>query len=173
MSTPSAAATDPRRLFFQGSAFSRVSPDAMKIRTKIVLSFLFLLLFSIAPAFALISVGFMNKDEAKEAGITMKSRSDGDAGTKVWIEFKKEGFLKDFTYAELQITDAQGKHRVSARLEPVAVVHGQPKDVITLSFSADPAELENCAFFVVAYGSSRGDVGYVLKVKDFIELAKK
>ena len=145
--------------------------NPMKTSTKVILGILLLLFFSIAPAFALIGVGFMNKEEAKEAGITMKSRPNGDAGSKVWIEFKKQGFLEKFTYAELQITDAQGKHRVSARLEPAAVEHGQAADVVTLSFSAEPAELEHCAFFVVAYGSSRGDVGYYLKVKDFLDLA--
>ena len=148
-------------------------PMNMKASTKIILSFLALLFFSIAPAFALISVGHMTKAEAKEAGITMKSRPDGDAGTKVWIEFKKQGFLQAFTYAELQVYDAQGKQRLSARLEPVPVVPGQAKDVVTCSFSADPAELEHCAFLVVAYGSTKGDVGYVLKVKDFIGTGAK
>ena len=118
----------------------------------------------------MISVGHLSKEQAAELGITMKHRTNGDAGVMVWLEFKKEGFLEAFTYAELQVTDAKGKHLVSARLQPHPVVYGQPKEIVSVAFSADPAQLENCAFMIVAYGSSRGDVGYVLKVKDFLDL---
>ena len=34
----------------------------------------------------------------------------------------------------------------------------------------EPAQVERCAFMIVAYGSSRGDVGYVLRVRDFLNL---
>ena len=128
------------------------------------------LLFATLPCFAMISVGQLSKEQAAELGITMKHRTNGDAGVMVWLEFKKEGFLEAFTYAELQLTDARGKHHISARLQPNPVVHGQPKEVVSVAFSADPAQLENCAIMIVAYGSSRGDVGYVLKVKDFLDL---
>jgi len=118
----------------------------------------------------MISVGYLSKDEAAKLGITMRQSPNGDAGVKVWLEFKKEGFLEKFTYAELQMKDARGKHIVSARLEPHPVAYDQPKEIVSVAFSADPTQLENCAFMIVAYGSSRGDVGYVLKVKDFLDL---
>lgn len=124
------------------------------------------------PAFAMISVGNLSRVQAAELGITMKHRPNGDAGVMVWLEFKKRGFLEKFTYAELRVTDPMGGHRLSARLEPRRVVHGQPDDIVSVAFSAEPGQLENCAFMIVAYGSSRGDVGYVLKVKDFIDLEK-
>ena len=122
------------------------------------------------PSFAEISVGLLSKKQAAELGITMKHRANRDAGVMVWLEFKKEGFLEKFSYAELRRKDAKGKHHLSARLQPRPVVDGQPADIVSVAFSADPAELENCAFMIVAYGSSRGDVGYVLNVKDFIDL---
>jgi hypothetical protein len=100
----------------------------------------------------------------------VKHRMNGDAGVMVWLEFKKEGFLEKFTYAELRMQDATGKHLVSARLQPHPVVYAQPRDIVSVAFSGDPAQLENSAFMLVAYGSSRGDVGYVLKVKDFLDL---
>lgn len=131
-----------------------------------------LLVIAASPCFALISVGFLSKAEAKELGITMKSRKNGDAGTMVWLEFKKEGFLEKLTYCELQVNDAKGKHLVSARLEPHPVTHDQPKDLVSVEFSADPEELKNCSFMIVAYGSTRGDVGYILKVKDFLDVEK-
>lgn len=130
---------------------------------------LVLVLVTANPVFAMIDVGTLSPQEAKELGITMKSRPNGDAGIKVWIEFKKEGFLKNFTYAELRMRDNDGDHLLSARLESHPVVHGQAAELVTLAFSAQPSQLDKCSFLVVAYGSSRGDVGYYLKVTDFID----
>ena len=42
-------------------------------------------------------MGDLSKEEAKELGITMKHRKNGDAGVKVWLQFKKEGFLEKFS----------------------------------------------------------------------------
>ncbi len=140
------------------------------MKTLLKISVLFSLFVATFPCFAMISVGYLSKEQAAELGITMKQRTNGDAGVMVWLEFKKEGFLEKFTYAELQVQDAKGKHLISARLEPHPVVYGQPKEVVSVAFSAEPAQLGNCAFMIVAYGSSRGDVGYVLKVKDFLDL---
>jgi hypothetical protein len=128
------------------------------------------LLVATIPCFAEISVGHLSKDRAAELGISMKRRANGDAGVMVWLEFKKQGFLENFTFAELQIRDAKGKHLVSARLQPHPVVSGQPAELVSVAFSAEPTQLEHCAFMIVAYGSSRGDVGYLLKVKDFLDL---
>lgn len=120
--------------------------------------------------FAMISVGVLSKATAKDKyGITMHARKNGDAGIKVWLQFKKKGWLQKFTYAELRIED-RGKHLVSAKLQPNPIHHRQPKDITTVSFSADPDQLAQCSFLVVCYGSIEGDVGYYLKVKDFLDL---
>ena len=132
-----------------------------------------LLIFAIAhPAFAMISVGILSKEKAGEMGITMKSRNNGDAGVMVWLEFEKGGFVDSLSYTELRMEDRDGNHLVSARLRTHPVVHDQPEDVVTVAFSADPAELKNCSFFVVSYGGprSRGGAGYYLKVKEFLDL---
>lgn len=124
-----------------------------------------------SPSFGMISVGFLTKEKAKEKyGITMHARKNGEAGIKVWLEFKKQGWLEKFTYAELRMVDAGGKHLVSAQLQANPVHHRQPADVTTVAFSADPVQLANCSFLVVCYGSNEGDVGYYLKVKDFLDL---
>ncbi len=133
----------------------------------------FVLLVSLCSldAFALISVGNLAKDAAKEKyGITMHARSNGEAGILVWIKFKKKGILDNLTYAELHMTGSDGKHRISARLEPHPVVTQQPIDVVSLAFSASKDELKNCSFFLVCYGSEEGDIGYFLPVKDFLDL---
>lgn len=131
--------------------------------------FVFTLLAS--PSFAMISVGVLAKEKAKEKyGITMHARKNGDAGIKVWLEFKKEGWLEKFTYAELRMEDARGQHLISAQLKPNPVHHRQSKDITTVAFSADAEQLPKCSFLVVCYGSNEGDVGYYLKVKDFLDV---
>ncbi len=123
------------------------------------------------PSSALISLGVLSKEAAKDKyGITMHARKNGDAGIKVWLEFKKEGWLEKFTYAELRMEDARGKHLLSAKLQPNPVHHRQSKDITTVVFSADPDQLRQCSFLVVCYGSNEGDVGYYLKLKDFLDL---
>jgi len=119
---------------------------------------------------AMISVGVLSKEAAKDKyGITMHARKDGDAGIKVWLQFKQKGWLEKFTYAELRIED-RGKHLVSAKLQPNPVHHRQSKDITTVCFSADADQLAQCSFLVVCYGSNEGDVGYYLKLKDFLDL---
>ena len=127
--------------------------------------------FLVIQSYAMISIGYLNKEKAKEKyGITMHARKNGDAGIKVWLAFKKEGWLEKFTYAELRMVDPKGNHLLSAMLQPNPVHHRQPKDVTTVAFSADPDHLGQCSFLVVCYGSNEGDVGYYLKVKDFLDL---
>jgi len=124
-----------------------------------------------SSSFAMISVGVLTKERAKKKyGITMHARNNGDAGIKVWLEFKKEGWLEKFTYAELRMKDAEGKHLLSAQLRPNPAHHRQSRHITTVAFSADADQLEKCSFLVVCYGSNEGDAGYYLKVKDFLDL---
>jgi hypothetical protein len=119
----------------------------------------------------MISVGFLTKEKAKEKyGITMHARRNGDAGIRVWLDFKKEGWLEKLTYVELRVEDAQGKHLISAGLDCAPADRSQPKGIWRTAFSASPEQLSRCSFFVVCYGSNEGDVGYYLKVKDFLDL---
>jgi len=145
----------------------------MKSHLTSCITTLLLLCATSTQCFAMISVGSLNKKEAKELGITMHSQKNGDAGVKVWLEFKKEGFLKACNYVELRMEDEKENHMISAILEAHPVHHGQLDDLVTVAFSADPKQLNFCSFMIVAYGSTRGDVGYVLKVSDFIDVEKE
>lgn len=139
------------------------------VLSRIFLAVIWILLLA-SPCFGMISVGEMSKEEATKLGIVMKSRPNGDAGTLVWVEFKKTDFLEHFTYAELEVRNAAGKHRFSVKLAPGPVVFQQPSELISVSFSAEQEELEHCSIMLVAYGSSRGDVGEILQVKDHLDL---
>ena len=139
--------------------------------------FRYLLLFAVlttvipSSACAMIEIGVLTKEKAKDKyGITMHARKNGDAGIKVWLEFKEEGWLEKFTYAELRMKDKDGKHLLSAKLERNAANHRRSPDKTTVYFSANQDQLKNCSFLVVCYGSNEGDVGYYLNLKDFLDL---
>lgn len=137
----------------------------------VALSVVLMVAASPQKASAMISVGNLGKKQAKEKyGITMHARKNGDAGVKVWLEFKKEGWLEKFTYAELRMSDKDGKHLLSAKLQPNAAHHRRTPDKTAVYFSAQPSQLKNCSFLVVCYGSIEGDVGYYLKLKDFLDM---
>lgn len=138
----------------------------------LVLGLLTLLVLTVtAPrASALILIAELDREQAKDKlGITMHARKNGDVGIKVWLQFRKEGKLKEFTYARLQMVDEDGKHLLSAQLQPNPVHHRQPKDVTTVAFSAQPEKLKRCRFLVVCYEGLSG-TGYSMKVEDFLEL---
>ncbi len=114
----------------------------MKSATRRPMTLLSLLFFAVitSPSHGMISVGSLTKKAAKERyGITMHARKNGDAGIKVWIQFKKQGWLEKFTYAEFRMEDHRGKHLVSAKLQPNPVHHRQSKDITIVAFSANPA----------------------------------
>lgn len=70
---------------------------------------LFVVLFVVpSQCFAMISVGTLSQEQAREYGITMHHRKNGDAGVQVWLEFKKVGFLEKFSYCELRMKDRKG-----------------------------------------------------------------
>ena len=113
----------------------------------------------------------LTKEKAKEKyGITMHARKNGDAGIRVWLEFKKEGWLEKLTYAELRVENSKGRRLISAGLEPKPGARGQSKDTSSLRFRRLRNNLRQCSFFLVCYGSNEGDVGYYLKAKDFLDL---
>lgn len=106
---------------------------------------LFVLLFVAVTSgvcLAMIEVGSLTKVTAKEKyGITMHARQNGDAGIKVWLE--------KFTYAQLEMADENGKHMMSAMLQPTPIYHQQAEDLTTVSFSADASQLSRCRFWGV------------------------
>ena len=144
----------------------------MKPLTHLIIAILVILMATTAgKANSMISIGVLTKEKAKENyGITMHARKNGDAGIKVWLEFKKEGWLEKFTYAELVMKDSEGKQLLSAKLQPNAVHHRKASGKTSVCFSAKSDQLKRCSFLVVCYGSTEGDVGYYLNLKDFLDM---
>ncbi len=138
---------------------------------SLALLFLFVFTLLASQCFAFIKSCDLTKEEAKEKyGITMHARKNGDEGIQVWLEFKQEGRLEKFMYAELRMEDSKGKHLISAELQPNPRYLERTKDTTAVAFSVAADRLEQCRFFVVCYRDEGAHDGYYLKVKDFLDL---
>jgi len=107
----------------------------------------------------------VSREEAKKMGVALRSHPNGDAGVKVWIEFKTEGVLKNFTRVELAINSG-GKWLVDA---PLLTQRPTPGNV-SVFFSADPSLLDKCVLTIVVEDGARERYGYQFPVRDFIVL---
>jgi len=147
----------------------------MKYPINFVAVFLFLVAtFTCDVSHGMIRIKPLTKEAAKdEYGIIMHTAKNGDAGIKVWIQFKQEGPMKEFVYAELQMEDSEGNHLLKAQLEPNPAHHRQPEETTTVAFSAAPDQLNRFSFLVVCSDGIRGHRGYLLRVKDFLNLTNQ
>lgn len=138
------------------------------MKAKLTLALL-VALFLACPSrcFGLRVIAEVSKEQAKEMGVTLRSRPSGEDGVAVWIEFKAVGVLKNFTHVELRMTSG-GKHLVSATLQ----ARRTAGDVVEASFSADPAQLAGCTLLISVTDASRTHIGYEFRVKDFVAPAK-
>ena len=104
-------------------------------------------------------------ERAKELGATLRIQADGDAGTKVTLDFRADGSLKDFNGVELRV-EAEGKSLVSAPLQVTRRV-----DRASVHFSAASSQLPNSSLTIFVPGGLGGEA-YRFKLKDFVDLEK-
>jgi hypothetical protein len=122
----------------------------------------FLLIGLSSQCFAMMSITDVSNERAKELGVVIRSEMAGTNQVNVWVEFKKQGGLKNFSHAQLEIQD--GKRLV---LSTTMVTRpGPTPDSVLLYFSIDRATLSACIVTIV----TDMDLGYQFKMKDFIEL---
>ena len=138
-----------------------------------LLTVILVLVASSLQSNAMYSVGPLTKEEAKKSGVILKSRPNGDAGTQVWLEIKKDGPLGNANFFELRMKDSEGKHLLSNRIQPHPVTRDQAKNIITISFSAKPSQLSACSFWIYKGGSLRDSEILTIKVSDFLEVQKE
>ncbi len=138
------------------------------MKAKLTLALL-VALFLACPSrcFGLRVIAEVSKEQAKEMGVTLRSRPNGEAGVAVWIEFKAVGGLKNFTHVELRMTSG-GKHLVSAPL-----LATRTEDKVEAYFSADPDQLAGSTLLIAVTDAPRTHVGYEFRVKDFVETGVK
>ena len=135
------------------------------MKTKFTILILNLLLFA-APSrcFADYVIEDVSKAQAKEMGVTIRTEKNGDAGIRVWMEFKTTGKLKEFAYVEVQI--GEGKSRIMSA--PLRVSNPSPGSA-AVQFSADPTYVRKSELDIFVDHAPPGGTVYRFKVKDFIE----
>ena len=118
------------------------------------------------PCLGMISIAEVSPARAKELGMEVRARAAGPDAVFVELEFKAEGVLKSINWIELVARDG-GKLQVSARLREDRSKPGR----IVVSFTAARGQLDKMTLMVVS-GVPITDVGYVLRVRDFVDPAK-
>jgi hypothetical protein len=115
---------------------------------------------------ALWEIMTVSKEDAKKMGMEVRSQAAGPNDVRVELEFKAEGNLKDFSHVELRV--GKGDRVVVTPLKEARSKQGR----IVVSFTADRAKLDQIDLWVMV-PEPLGGIAYEVRVKDFIEPAKK
>lgn len=141
----------------------------LAVRRRPLLPFLALLLLLCGlprPSLAMSEITDASKERAKELGITVRSRLRASHDVWVQVEFKTSGQMKEFRYADLEVT--QGRKRlILASLQPRKPAIDSPADRKLLEFYIDPAALPNSTVTIFVYNEPMSGIGYRLQMKDF------
>lgn len=116
-----------------------------------------------ARSLALVEILQISKERATRMGIAVRVQPSANKDAWVRVEFKTTGALKEFRYADLELTQ-DGKRLVTASLMPRKP---DPQSVL-LEFYGDPAALANASVTIVAYDQPEGGTGYRLSMKDYL-----
>src|SRR5262245_43582446 len=123
-----------------------------------------LLVVASSPCFALRSIALVSREQAKEMGMELRVTAAGPEAAWVELEFKPEGKLKAFSHVEMEIFEGEKLLVAYAPLQEKRASSGS----VVVRFMANRAFLEKVTLCVVV----GLDLGYDLRLKDFVELEK-
>ena len=111
----------------------------------------------------------VTQEQAKALGLEIKARASGPDAVQVVLEFDTKGVLKDYSRVDLEMKD-KGKLLLWTNLGEDKSKPGRA----VFSFAADRAKLDELTLKVVVEykAPALGRAGYVLKVKEFVDLKK-
>lgn len=113
---------------------------------------------------ALIEIELVTKARAKELGLEIRSIASGPNETRVWLEFPAKGEFKNFTHVSLEVREGD-KRVMSALLLP----DRSDPDKVAVNFTADKTTLAKSTLMVLVRNDGLSQVGYLIKVQDFIQ----
>ena len=126
---------------------------------------------AVAPGvcLALWDLDVVTKERAKELGMEVRLTAVGPKHTKVAVEFKAEGAMKNFTEVEMSFNQAD-KPTLYAALREDRSKPGR----VAVSFTADAAQLDRFILRVTVPYRDGGLGGMIheIRVKDFVEVKK-
>jgi hypothetical protein len=136
------------------------------MKTILNIPILTFLALAATPCFAMMSIAGVSPARAKEMAMEVRSQPAGPDAVRVEFEFETRGELKYFNRVDLEISDG-GKLLISPALMPEN--RSKPGHVVVV-FTADRAQVDKITLTVVV--GDFGDVGYELRLKDFVDLKK-
>jgi len=120
-----------------------------------------------SPCLALIEIADVNKDRARELELEIRAQPSGPDAVRIELEFPVKGELKGFSRVNLEISEGK-KLVLSSSLLPEK--ESKPGRIL-VNFTADRAQLDKVSLMVMV-GEFDGRTGYLIRVKDFVDLSK-
>jgi hypothetical protein len=133
------------------------------MKTKISLAVLVLFL-ACGTCLAMISVGNVPKERAKEWGIALKATANGPKEAWIELAFKPEGKLADFNHVSLEIADGDQFQLGWTPLKDERTSDGK----VIVRLMGNRAFLEKVTLRIVC--GTLADVGHDIRIKDFVDL---
>ena len=134
------------------------------MKTTISLAVLILFVAIGGTCLAVISVGDVSKERAKELGIELRAKPNGPNEAWIELEFKPEGKLADFKHVSLEIADGKQFQLGWTPLKDERTSTGS----VVVRLMGNRAFLETVTLRVVC--GFNGGKGHDLRVKDFVDL---
>jgi hypothetical protein len=116
---------------------------------------------------ALEDIEIVTKERAKELGLEVRVNAAGPEAVRIELEFETKGELQNYTRVALEMRDGE-KLITSSTLKEEPAKAGR----IIVGFAADRASLNKIELKVVTQDSPRSRSGHILRVHEFVELAK-
>jgi hypothetical protein len=117
--------------------------------------------------FGMMDIMDVSREQAKAWGVTIRTNLNGEAGVRVWMEFKPEGKFQQFRNVQLQVGDGE-KQVMSATLNESALKSGN----LSVNFSVQPAYLAESTLLIVVDDQPLGGSGYQFRIRNFLEPSK-
>lgn len=131
------------------------------------------------PASAMISLSYLELQDAMEMGVEVRSRPAGPDGVWIEITFETKGTLKDyspkerFSRVELHIKGSGKGENEQTPLLTAALREERPKpDRVAISFSAERDQLDKFEIWIVVGGGVFDGGAFVLKMEEFVDMEK-
>ncbi len=135
------------------------------MKAIIFISILTVLLF--APSgqcLALMSVGDVSKERAKELGIELRAKPNGPNEAWIELEFKPEGGLADFKHVSMEVSDGDKFLLGWTPLKDERLDSGRV--IVRVMGNRDFLEKVTLRIVTGTFGESGND----LRIKDFVDL---
>jgi hypothetical protein len=134
------------------------------MKTTISLAVLILFVAACGTCLAMISVGKVSQERAKELGIELRAKRNGPKEAWIELEFQPEGKLADFKHVSLEVADGEEFQLGWTPLKDERTSTGS----VIVRLMGNRAFLEKVTLRVVC--GAFGDVGHDLRIKDFVDL---